>query len=181
MSQKKSPQLKCHKNWNITKTEMSQNTEMSWKTDVAPKLKCYQNWNFTLTEMLQNVKISSKWNLNQNKIQEICTDHLGLVQIYVSSHRAKFLSKTFWSAYSWKLNQTLGEAIQKKTWIFGRGHIYDLTLTLGLTAVKDLMVFWGWLPSGSMNNKPKILHVLISMDKLRPQNWVFWPKFNYIW
>ena len=29
--------------------------------------------------MLQNLKISSKWNLNQNKIQEIGTDHLGLV------------------------------------------------------------------------------------------------------
>ena len=29
--------------------------------------------------MLQNLKISSKRNLNQNKIQEIGTDHLGLV------------------------------------------------------------------------------------------------------
>ena len=29
--------------------------------------------------MFLNLKISSKWNLNQNKIQEIGTDHLGLV------------------------------------------------------------------------------------------------------
>ena len=55
---------------------------MSWKTDVALKLKCYQNWNFTLTEMLQNPKISSKWNLNQNKSEEIVTDHLGLVVVF---------------------------------------------------------------------------------------------------
>ena len=52
---------------------------MSWKTDVAPKVKCYQNLNFTLTEMWQNLKISSKLNFNQNKIQEIGTDHHGLV------------------------------------------------------------------------------------------------------
>ena len=65
--------LKCHYNWNVTKTEML------WKTDVATKLKCYQNWNSTLTEMLQNIKIFSKWNLNPKKIQEIGTDHLGLV------------------------------------------------------------------------------------------------------
>ena len=105
---------KNHPNWNVTKTEMSQKLKCHEKTDVAPKLKCYQSWNFTLSKMLQNLKISSKWNLNHNQIQEIGTDHLGLVQIYVSSHRAKFLSKTFWIAYSCKLNQTLGEAIQKK-------------------------------------------------------------------
>ena len=29
--------------------------------------------------MLQNLKISSKLNINKNKIQEIGTDHLGLV------------------------------------------------------------------------------------------------------
>ena len=29
--------------------------------------------------MLQNIKISSIWNLNQNKIQDIGTDQLGLV------------------------------------------------------------------------------------------------------
>ena len=80
--QKKSPQLKCHQklkchyNWNVTKTEMS------WETDVAPKLKCYQNLNFTLTEMLHDLKMSSKWYLNQNKIQEIGTDHLGLVSLF---------------------------------------------------------------------------------------------------
>ena len=61
---------------------MSQKTEMSWKSDVAPKRKFYQNWNLTLTEMLQNLKVSSKWNLNQIKIQEIGTDHLGLVWLY---------------------------------------------------------------------------------------------------
>ena len=54
---------------------------MSWKTDMAPKLKFNRYWNFTLTEMLQNLKISSKWNLNQNKIQEIGKDPLGLVYL----------------------------------------------------------------------------------------------------
>ena len=70
-------QLKCHQNWNITKTKtFHQNwnftkTEMSlklkchqnWnvtKTEMSPKLKCYQNWNVTITEMLQNLKMSSK-------------------------------------------------------------------------------------------------------------------------
>ena len=58
---------------------MSQKLKCHEKNYVAPKLKCYQNWNFTLTEMLQNLRIFSKLNLNKKKIQEIGTDHLGLV------------------------------------------------------------------------------------------------------
>ena len=67
-----SPKLKCHqnfkknhKNWNITKTEMSLKLKyhQNWnvaKTEISPNLKCYQNWNVTITEMLQNQKVSLK-------------------------------------------------------------------------------------------------------------------------
>ena len=53
--------MKCHKKWNVTKTEMS------------PKLKCHQNWNVTKTEMLPKLKCHKiknchkNSNLNQNK------------------------------------------------------------------------------------------------------------------
>ena len=43
-----SQQLKCHKNWNLTKTKMSL------------KLKCQENWNVTITEILPNLKMPSK-------------------------------------------------------------------------------------------------------------------------
>ena len=49
---------------------------------------------FTLTEMLQNLKISSKWNLNQTKIQEIGTFHLGLVLGFNSSLQTKVFTST---------------------------------------------------------------------------------------
>ena len=48
-----STRQKCHQNWIVTKTEMSE-------TEMSPKLKCYENWNVTKTEMLTNIIMSSK-------------------------------------------------------------------------------------------------------------------------
>ena len=44
------------------------------KTEMLPKLKCYQNWNITKHNNILKIKI---------KIQEIGTDHLGLVYVYI--------------------------------------------------------------------------------------------------
>ena len=86
-----------HQNWNITKTEMllklicHQNLNVTklkghqkWsftKTELSPKLKCDQNWNVTKTESLPNIIMSSKIKI---KIQEIGTEHLGLVPSILS-------------------------------------------------------------------------------------------------
>ena len=72
--------LKCHQNWNVTKKITP--------TEMSLQLKCHKNWNVmrnwcgSKTEMLHNLKMPSKWYLNQNKIQEIGTDHLGLVSLF---------------------------------------------------------------------------------------------------
>ena len=47
--------LKCHPNWNVTKSEMS------------PKLKYHQNWTVTKTEM------SSNWNVTKTEISPNCS------------------------------------------------------------------------------------------------------------
>ena len=50
-----SPKLKCHRNWNTTKTKMS------------PKLKCHLNWNITKTEMFPKLKCYQIKKYPQNK------------------------------------------------------------------------------------------------------------------
>ena len=73
---KLSPKLKCHQNGNVTKTKIS------------PKLQCYLNYNVTKTKMPPKLKCykmkkcPKNQNLNQIKIQDIGTDHLGLVVVY---------------------------------------------------------------------------------------------------
>ena len=46
-----SPKLKCHKIWNIIRTE------------VLPKLNCHQNWSVIKTEMLPKLKCYQNWNV----------------------------------------------------------------------------------------------------------------------
>ena len=70
-----SPELKCHQNWIVTKTEMlpnlkfHQNSDFT-KTKISFKLKWYQNWNVTKHNNILKINI---------KIQEIGTDYTGLV------------------------------------------------------------------------------------------------------
>ena len=87
-----SSKLKYYQNWNVTKTDMSprQKCHQNWivtKTEMSAKLKCHQNWNVMKTEMLPKLKCYQNWNVTKHnnvlkikiKIQEIGTDHLGLV------------------------------------------------------------------------------------------------------
>ena len=79
--QKKSSQLKCHKNWKVTKTEMSQ------------KLKCHENWCGTKTEILLKLKFYPNWNVTK----DVTVKHEGFLtlesplirQIHSSCHRRR--------------------------------------------------------------------------------------------
>ena len=51
-----STKLKCHQNWNVTKTQMS------------PKPKCYQKWKVTKTEMSQKLKWHQNWNVTKTEM-----------------------------------------------------------------------------------------------------------------
>ena len=62
----KCPQLKCHKNCNVTRTEMSLKLKIHqnmsehlkfYQTEMSTKLKYHQNWNFTKTEMSLKLEI----------------------------------------------------------------------------------------------------------------------------
>ena len=60
-----SPKLKCHQNWNVTKTKMSLKLKfykkfIVTKAKILSKILCHQCWNVHKTEMLPNIKMSSK-------------------------------------------------------------------------------------------------------------------------
>ena len=62
-----SPKLKCHQNWNDTKTEMSPKLNVT-KAEMSIKLKCHRNWNVTRTEMLPKLKCHQNWNVTETEI-----------------------------------------------------------------------------------------------------------------
>ena len=75
--------LKCHWDWNFTKTEMSLKLKCHWnwnvtKTEMPLKLKCHWNWNVTETEMslklqcqwiAMSLELKCRWNCNCTKTE----------------------------------------------------------------------------------------------------------------
>ena len=65
--------MKCHQNWNVTKTEMSPKLKchQKWnvtKSEMSPKIKCHPNWNVTKTEMSPKLKCHQKWNITNTEM-----------------------------------------------------------------------------------------------------------------
>ena len=56
--------LKCHQNWNVTKTEMSPKPNVHNNENIT---KIYQDVNFTLTETSINLKFYQKLKYQQNQ------------------------------------------------------------------------------------------------------------------
>ena len=76
-----SPQLKCHQNWNVTKTEMPPNIKYhqklnGTKNDMAPKREMSPKLNVARTEMFSKLKCYQEWNITRNEITPNLEFHL---------------------------------------------------------------------------------------------------------
>ena len=79
------PKLKCHKNANDIKTQVSQNLKFHHNTNVtkmymSPKWKCHQNANVIKMEMSENTNVT-KTQISQKLKSSGTTRYSGLVQI----------------------------------------------------------------------------------------------------
>ena len=119
-----STKQKCHKKWNVIKTEMSQNWNVPQlkcpTTEMSPKLKFHQFWIVTNTEISLKLKRYQNWNVTKHcnvlkikiKIQEIGTDHLGLVSMVANQHPGAYYShvgqKLKGTCETWHMTQGWG-------------------------------------------------------------------------
>ena len=129
-----SPKLKCYQNWNFIELKCHQNRNVT-KTKMSPKLQCFQNWNVTKTKMLPKLKCYQNWNVTKSKniikiqiwilrkIQEIGTDHLGLVILSIQIIAIYFKSYLTTESVSETMNFPPLDAAHEEKYIQG---VYSL-------------------------------------------------------
>ena len=106
-----SPKLKCHQNWNLSKLKCHQlichrnlnvtKTEMSPELKYHQKLKCYLNWNVTKSKKTLKFKSKPKWNSRRSALITLVLFYLGFIQIHETGFCKETKTKTNRSVSLW--------------------------------------------------------------------------------